>query len=189
MANLAEIDEAVTAEVLVAKITLLKCTSSYPADPNNVNLKTIPNLEEVLDVKWDYLITLWVLVAIGAISLGASIIEKHFTLNRADGGIDSAFSMEPHEFSLLRKEGDKAWQALGNIHYGGTDSEIKSKDHRRSIYIGVDLAAGEELNSKNMRIIRPGFGLPPKYFDKLKGYKVKRDISAGTPITWDLLKE
>ena len=192
MATLSEIEDA----VLTARssgcdqITLLKCTSNYPADPSNSNLKTIPNIKEVFKCEVglsDH--TLGIGVAIGAISLGANIIEKHFTISRKDGGIDSAFSMEPNEFAQLRREGDNAWRALGSIKYGGSESEVKSKEHRRSIYIAEDLMAGEKLNNKNIRIVRPGYGLPPKYFEKVLGYRVKRNIAAGTPITWELLKE
>ena len=192
MASLSEIEEAISnaKDAGCTEIVLLKCTSTYPASPKNSNLKTIPNLKDIFNCEVglsDH--TIGIGVALGAITLGATVIEKHFTLNRQDGGVDSSFSMEPNEFLQLREEGDKVWEALGTIKYGGTDAEAKSKEHRRSIYIGMDLKAGDKLSHQNLRIIRPGFGLEPKYYEKIIGYEIKRDLPAGTAITWDLLKD
>jgi N-acetylneuraminate synthase len=115
------------------------------------------------------------------------MIEKHFTLKRADGGVDSTFSLEPQEFALLRVESERAWQALGQVTYGGTPAEEKSKAFRRSLYISADLAAGETLTTRNVRAVRPGFGLPPKHLEEILGRRVNRDVEAGTPLSWDLL--
>tara|TARA_B100000886_G_scaffold335824_1_gene293560 strand:+ start:64580 stop:65569 length:990 start_codon:yes stop_codon:yes gene_type:complete len=192
MASIGEINDAVNTARNNGcnEIVLLKCTSTYPASPENTNLKTIPNIKEVFNCEVglsDH--TMGIGVALGAISLGATVIEKHFTLKRSEGGIDSSFSIEPSELSQLRQEGDKVWQALGCIKYGGTKSELKSKEHRRSLYIGEDLKAGDTLSSKNIRIVRPGFGLAPKYLEKIVGQRIQKDCTAGTPITWELLKE
>ena len=126
-------------------------------------------------------------VAVAAVALGACLIEKHFTLSRADGGVDSAFSMEPYEFRQLRQESERAWLALGTVTYGGTRSEVKSRAFRRSLYIAHDVKAGELLTSANVRVVRPGFGLAPKFREMVLGRRVARDAPAGTPITWQLL--
>ena len=115
------------------------------------------------------------------------LIEKHFTLSRADGGVDSAFSLEPAEFRTLREETDRAWQALGDIRYGGTDAEKDSRAFRRSLYVVEEMKAGEPLTPRNMRAIRPGFGLPPKHYDLLMGKHINRDLAKGTPLSWDLI--
>jgi sialic acid synthase SpsE len=126
-------------------------------------------------------------VAVASVALGAVVIEKHFTLRRADGGVDSAFSMEPEEFKLLRVESERAWQALGSVRYGGSAAEEKSRVFRRSLYISADVRAGDRLTLENVRIIRPGFGLPPKHYETVLGRRVSRDAPAGTPIDWSLL--
>ncbi len=190
MATLAEIDDAVRAahEAGCRQIVLLKCTSTYPATPANTNITTIPNLREAtgcLVGLSDH--TMGCGVAVAAVALGAVAVEKHFTLRRSEGGVDSAFSMEPEEFKLLRVETERAWQALGRVRYGGSAAEEKSRLFRRSLYISVDVCAGDRLTPKNVRIIRPGFGLPPKYYDAVLGKRVNRDTHAGTPIDWTLL--
>ena len=190
MATVAEIDEAVRTarDAGCREIVLLKCTSTYPATPENTNIRTIPNMRDTFGCEVglsDH--TMGTGVAVGAIALGATVIEKHFTLRRSDGGVDSAFSMEPEEFTALRVEGDRAWQSLGHITYGGTSAELKSRAHRRSLYIGRDLAAGTVLSRDNVRIVRPGFGLPPKHLEAVLGRRIGRDAAAGTPLTWDLL--
>ena len=190
MATAAEIDEAVQAArgAGCQDIALLKCTSTYPATPENTNLRTIPNLRETFGCEVglsDH--TMGHGCAVAAVAMGAVLIEKHFTLRRADGGVDSAFSLEPGEFLQLRVETERAWQALGQVTYGGTAAEEKSRAFRRSLYIARDVKAGETLDSSNLRIVRPGFGLPPKYYDMLLGKRVSRDLSAGTPLSWDLL--
>ena len=126
-------------------------------------------------------------VSIAAVALGATVIEKHFTLCRADGGVDSAFSLEPAEINALVVETERAWQALGKVSYGPTESEKKSLVFRRSIYVAEDIKAGEPFTAKNLRIIRPGNGLPPKYLDMLLGKKADRDYHKGTPVTWAFL--
>jgi N-acetylneuraminate synthase len=189
MASVAEIGEAVSAaRAAGAKdIILLKCTSTYPATPENSNLATIPNLAETFgtDVGLsDH--TMGVGVAVASVALGACLIEKHFTMARADGGVDSAFSLEPQEFRLLREETDRAWQAVGQVAYGGTRAEEASRQFRRSLYISRDVKAGETLSAENVRAVRPGYGLPPKFMSVLTGKTVARDLPAGTPTDWTM---
>ena len=131
--------------------------------------------------------TMGVGVSVAAVALGATVIEKHFTLKRADGGVDSAFSLEPEELRMLVVETERAWLALGQVSYGPTELEKKSLVFRRSIYIAEDLKAGEVLTPKNLRCVRPGKGLPPKYYDMLLGRRVNRDVKKGTPMEWDLI--
>ncbi len=126
-------------------------------------------------------------VSVAATALGASVIEKHFTLSREDGGVDSAFSMEPHELKQLREETKWASQALGRVIYGPTDAEVKSLALRRSLYIAEDMNAGEVLNRNNLRRVRPGYGLPSKYYESLLGLKIGRPVKAGTPMDWSLI--
>jgi N-acetylneuraminate synthase len=122
------------------------------------------------------------------VALGATVIEKHFTLNRAEGGVDSTFSMEPDEMAQLVLESERAWQALGQVSYGPTDAEQKSLQFRRSLYIVQDLKAGDVLTRDNVRAIRPGLGLPTKYQEQLLGKSVKHDVKKGTALGWDLIK-
>lgn len=131
--------------------------------------------------------TMGVGAAVAAAAHGPTVIEKHFTLNRADGGVDSAFSLEPDEMKQLVIETERAWQALGRVSYRPTDAEKKSLQYRRSLYIVQDMEAGEELTGVNLRRIRPGHGLPPKYYELLLGRKVRQSIKKGTPVTWDLV--
>ena len=190
MASLAELDEAVTAarDAGCSDLILLKCTSAYPATPENTNLCTIPHMRELFDCEIglsDH--TLGIGVAVAAVALGATVIEKHFTLSRDDGGMDAAFSMEPVELRTLVIETERAWQALGKVMYGPTEAEKASLQYRRSIYIAEDLKAGDVLDGNNTKIIRPGVGLPPKYLDVVLGRSVRNDILRGTPLSWDLL--
>ena len=190
MASIAELDEAVTTarEAGCKDLVLLKCTSSYPATPENTNILTIPHLRELFNCEVglsDH--TMGVGVSVASVALGATVIEKHFTLCRADGGVDSAFSLEPPEMNALVVETERAWQALGKVSYGPTESEKKSLVFRRSIYVAEDIKAGEAFTANNLRIIRPGNGLPPKYLDMLLGKKADRDYPKGTPVTWDFL--
>ena len=190
MASIAEIADAVdTARAAGCKdLVLLKCTSTYPALPEYSNLRTIPHLRELFqcDVGLsDH--TLGIGVATSAVALSASVIEKHFTLSRADGGVDSMFSLEPHELTALVVETQRAWQALGHIHYGPTEAERHAISRRRSLYIVEDLKPGDVLTSANLRRIRPGRGLPPKYYEILIGRSVNRNVLKGTPVSWDLL--
>jgi sialic acid synthase SpsE len=190
MATLAEIDEAVRAArgAGCRDLTLLKCTSSYPAPPTCSNLRTIPHLRELFGCEVglsDH--TLGIGAAVASIALGATVIEKHLTLSRAEGGVDAAFSLEPAELGQLMAETRAAWQALGAVQSGPTDAEKSSRVFRRSLYICEDLAAGERLTAKNLRAIRPGYGLPPKYIDQLLGMRVKQAVKRGTRLSWDLI--
>ncbi len=189
MASLAELDDAVSAarEAGCKDLILLKCTSSYPSSPENTNLLTIPHLRDLFNCEVglsDH--TLGVGAALASVALGASVIEKHFTLSRADGGVDSAFSVEPNEMKNLVEESERAWVALGRVSYGPTEAEIKSLAFRRSLYVSEDMAAGEELTEKNVRAIRPGYGLPPKYLEVVLGLHCKKAVKRGTPLSWDL---
>jgi len=190
MATAAELDETVRAarEAGCRDIILLKCTSTYPASPENTNLMTIPHLKELFGCQVglsDH--TLGIGVAVAAVALGATVIEKHFTLSREDGGVDAAFSMEPAEMALLVAETQKARQALGTVAYGPTKAEEGSLKHRRSLYFATDLKAGTEIAPEHIRAIRPGLGLPPKYYEVVIGKRVRRDISKGTPVRWELI--
>jgi N-acetylneuraminate synthase len=190
MATIAELEEAVQAvrETGNNQIVLLKCTSTYPASPENTNIRTIPHLKDLFNTQVglsDH--TMGVGVAVTSVALGATVIEKHFTLSRADGGVDSTFSLEPDEMKSLVMETERAWQSLGGISYGATDAEKASLQFRRSLYISEDLQAGDILTDKNVRAIRPGYGLPPKYIDQLLGKPVRKNVLKGTPISWDIL--
>jgi len=190
MATASELDEAVrTAREAGCKdLILLKCTSTYPATPENTNILTIPHLRELFHCQAglsDH--TMGIGVAVASVALGATVIEKHFTLRRADGGVDSAFSMEPEEMRLLVTESERARRALGNVSYGPTDKEQASVNYRRSIYVTQDMKAGDAFNKENLRAIRPGFGLPPKYYDVILGKSARQDIKKGTPLSWALV--
>ena len=189
MATVAELDETVRAarEAGCNDLILLKCTSTYPATPENTNILTIPHMRELFGCEVglsDH--TLGIGVSVAGAALGAAVIEKHFTLNRADGGVDSAFSLEPTEMAQLVVETERAWQALGQVSYGPTDAEKKSVQFRRSLYVVKDIKAGEVLTRENVRAIRPGFGLPTKYLEEVLGKKVNQDVKRGTPICWKL---
>lgn len=190
MASIAEIAEAVeTARTAGCQdLVLLKCTSTYPASPENSHLRTIPHMRDLFGCQVglsDH--TLGIGAAVAAVALGATIIEKHFTLSRAEGGVDSAFSLEPHELASLVSETRRAWEALGKIQYGPTEAESKAVFRRRSLYIAEDMEPGDVLTPQNLRRIRPGHGLSPKYYDMLLGRRVTKSIKKGTPVTWDLL--
>lgn len=192
MATKVEITEAVDAARSAGckDLILLKCTSTYPASPKNTNLNTISHMRKLFNCEVglsDH--TLGIGAAVAAVAVGASVIEKHFTLSRADGGVDSAFSLEPSELSSLVSETKRAFQALGDISYGATEAEKSSRSRRRSLYIGENMKAGEVLTAKNLRRIRPGNGLLPKYYEKLLGKKIKFDTPKGTPVSWDLILE
>ncbi|QYA08675.1 pseudaminic acid synthase [Agrobacterium larrymoorei] len=190
MASLAELDDAVRAarEAGCRDLVLLKCTSTYPATPLNSNVLTIPHMKDLFgcDIGLsDH--TMGVGVAVAAVAHGATVIEKHFTLKRADGGVDSTFSLEPEEMKSLVIETERAWQSLGHVVYGAVEAEQKSLAFRRSIYVAEDIKAGELLTEKNLRIVRPGFGIAPKYYEMLLGRKARADLKAGTATTWDLI--
>ena len=191
MATAGEIDEAVRAarEAGCRDLVLLKCTSTYPATAANTNISTIPHLRALFGCEVglsDH--TMGCGVSVAATALGATVIEKHFTLRRADGGVDSSFSMEPHELRQLREETERAWQAVGQISYGPTAAEMKSLAFRRSLYIAQDMKADDVITSENLRCVRPGFGLPPKHLDSLLGQRIGCDVVAGTPMAWSLLR-
>jgi len=169
---------------------LLKCTSSYPASPQFSNISTIPDIREKFQCEVglsDH--TLGMAASIAAVAHGATIIEKHFTLNRADGGVDSAFSLEPKEMKNLVIETERARSSIGNISYGPTESEKGNIKFRRSIYISSDITKGDHLDSNNIKVIRPGLGLLPKYYNHILGKKVNQDLKAGTALTWDFIEE
>tara|TARA_B100000700_G_scaffold319589_1_gene415007 strand:+ start:203 stop:1246 length:1044 start_codon:yes stop_codon:yes gene_type:complete len=186
-----EIEEAVeTLKIGGCKeFALLKCTSAYPALPTNSNILTIPDLRKNFNCEVglsDH--TMGIGTALAAISHGATIIEKHFTLDRKDGGVDSSFSIEPTEMKILVEESARAWQALGKISYGPTESEKSGINLRRSIYVVKDINKGEKITKKNIRIIRPGKGLAPKYFEEILGRETNQNLKEGTAFTWEFLK-
>lgn len=190
MAGVAELGEAVAAarESGCSDLVLLKCTSSYPAPADDTNIMTIPHMRELFGCEVglsDH--TMGVGVSVASVALGASVIEKHFTLARADGGVDSAFSLEPHELKSLVLETERAWRSLGAVSYGPTAPEMKSLMYRRGLRITADLAPGDVLTTANVRAIRPGGELSSKYLDVVLGRKVKVAVPRGAPLSWDLL--
>jgi pseudaminic acid synthase len=183
--SVSEIDEAVNTlrKHGCNDLTLLKCTSAYPADPREINLNTIPHMAALFDCDVglsDH--TLGIGVSVASIGFGVTCIEKHITMSRADGGVDSSFSMEPHEFASLVTEGNRAHQALGRVFYGLERGESKVSAGKRSIYASRDIAPGEFFTEHNIRVIRPGFGLHPRYFESLLGQRAERAISLGEPL-------
>lgn len=192
MATIEELEETVqTARAFGCKdLILLKCTSTYPASPENTNITTIPDMRDRFGCQVglsDH--TMGIGVAVGSIALGATIIEKHFTISRAEKGVDSAFSMEPDEMKSLVIEAERVWRSLGHVSYGTTSEEKKSLKFRRSIYVVKDIKPGDILTTDNLRVIRPGFGLAPKYYDQLIGKTAAKEIKAGTPTDFSLLEE
>lgn len=190
MASVAELHEAVQAarEAGCRDLVLLKCTSSYPADPRSSNLASIPHMRSTFGCQIglsDH--TMGIGAAIASVALGATVIEKHVTLLRADGGVDSAFSMEPVELAQLVEESRTAWQTVGEVFLGPTPAELPALKFRRSLYICEDLQAGDELTARSLRAIRPGLGLAPKFIDALLGKRVNRAVKRGTPASWDLI--
>lgn len=191
MATMAEIDDAVSVarEAGARDLVLLKCTSTYPAQPDDSNVLTIPDLRARFGCEVglsDH--TMGVGVAAAAVAHGATVIEKHVTLSRADGGVDCAFSLEPAELRALVVETERAWRALGRVTYGPSESEKHSLVFRRSLYVAEDLEAGDVLTTKNLRCVRPGAGLSPKFFTTLLGRKVKQTVKKGAPMKWDLVE-
>ena len=186
MATLGELEDAVRTarDAGCTQLMLLKCTSNYPSSPENTNLRTIPHLQELFNTEVglsDH--TMGIGAAVAAIALGASVVEKHFTLARADGGVDSAFSLEPAELASLVSETERAWQALGQVCYGPTEAEQKSLVFRRSIYVAEDIAEGEVFSTTNIRIVRPGNGAPPSFYKQILGLEARRCYQAGTPFS------
>lgn len=190
MATVAELDETVRAArgAGCEDLVLLKCTSTYPSTPENTNALTIPHLRELFGCEVglsDH--TMGVGVSVASAALGATVIEKHFTLSRAEGGVDSAFSMEPAELAQLVVETERAWQSLGHVSYGPTEAEKKSLHYRRSLYVVKDLKAGDILTHESVRAIRPGLGLPTKHLETVLGRTVKEDVKKGTALEWQML--
>lgn len=185
MATLAELDDLVRSarEAGCEDLILLKCTSTYPATPESTNISTIPHMRKLFDTQVglsDH--TMGTGVSVASVALGATVIEKHFTLSRADGGVDSAFSMEPDEMKALVTETERAWQALGKVSYGTTEKEISSLKFRRSIYVAKDIKAGEQFTKDNIKVIRPGNGLAPKYYEQVLHTLAKKDMKVGDPL-------
>ncbi len=191
MATLAELDETVRAarEAGCKHLALLQCTSTYPATPQDSDLLTIPHMREAFGCEIglsDH--TMGLGVSVASVALGATVIEKHFTLARADGGVDSVFSMEPAEMAALVVETERAWQAMGSVRYGpASEREALSRNYRRSLYVIRDMAAGEVFTPDNLRAIRPGLGLPPKFYEDLLGKRVNQPVTRGTPAGWNLV--
>lgn len=191
IANLTDIEEAVNACKRMGnyQIALLKCTSAYPAPYEEVNLRTIPNLSETFGVVSglsDH--TLGISVPIAAVALGAKIIEKHFTFSRADGGPDAAFSLEPDELKQMVKSVREVEKALGEVSYKLTEKMKKNREFSRSLFITEDIKAGEVFTDKNLRSIRPGFGIHPRYYYNIIGKEAKQDVQKGTPVNWNFIK-
>ena len=190
MATFAELDETVESARSAGcnDLVLLKCTSTYPSTPDDSNILTIPEMRSRYGCEIgisDH--TMGIGVSVAAVALGATVVEKHFTLQRSDGGVDSAFSMEPQEMPQLVIETERAWQALGKVQHGPTEKEKASLVFRRSLYVVADVKAGEKLTSTNVRAIRPGNGIAPKFYDEVIGKTAKRDIARGTPLSHDLI--
>jgi pseudaminic acid synthase len=190
MASIAELDEAVTAarEAGCKDLVLLKCTSTYPATPANTNALTIPHMRQLFGCEVglsDH--TMGVGVSVAAVAHGATVIEKHFTLSRAEGGVDSAFSLEPAEMQSLVVETERAWQCLGSVTYGPTEAEKKSLVYRRSLYVAEDMAEGSTFTPSNLRVVRPGLGLKPRFYEEVLGRRVSRAVRKGEPLSWELV--
>ena len=190
MASVSELELSVsTARAAGCKnLVLLKCTSTYPALPTNTNLQTIPHMRQLFacDVGLsDH--TMGVGASVAAVALGACVIEKHFTLSRAEGGVDSAFSLEPAELKALVAETRRAFDAMGQVQYGSTAAEKSSIVFRRSLYVVKDIAAGDVLTAENVRAIRPGLGLAPKHYEAVMGKRARMSVKAGTALSWELI--
>ncbi len=191
MASLKELDEVVNYIVNNGgpDYAILKCTSSYPASPGDSNLITIPTLRKIYNCEIGFSDhTLGLGASLAAVGLGATIIEKHFTLNRLDGGVDSTFSLNPTEMEQLVYESENAWLSVGNVQFGPCKSEVKTIKQRRSIYIAKNIKKGEIITESHLKVIRPGFGIKPKYYKTIKGMTIKRDVEKGTAFSWEFLK-
>lgn len=190
LANISDIDEAVRTlrKAGCKDLVLLKCTSTYPASPETTHLNTIPHLRNMFGCHVglsDH--TMGIGAAIASVALGATVIEKHFTLRRADGGVDSTFSIEPEELKNLVVESERAFLAMGKVYYGIQESEEKSLRFKRSVYVVKNVKAGEVFTKDNLRVIRPGDGMQPKFFEQILGKTASKNIEAGTPLSWELL--
>ena len=192
MASLADLERAVNTarDAGCTNLVLLKCTSTYPASPHNTNIRTIPHLRTLFGTQVglsDH--TMGIGVSVASVALGATVIEKHLTLSRDDGGVDSSFSLEPSEFAALALETNRAWESIGSVRYGPTKAELKNIMFRRSIYVSKDIQIGDRFSSENLRIVRPGHGLPPYLLDSLLGKVSAKEFKAGTPLNFDQLFE
>lgn len=190
LASLGELSDAVEAARAAGchQLMLLKCTSAYPADPGDMNLRTIPHMKTLFDLEVglsDH--SLGIEAAVASVALGASLIEKHLTISRAEGGVDASFSLEPAELAELVRATRNVWCGLGGVRYGPTASETNSLQFRRSLFISRDLEAGEALSPENVRVVRPGQGLSPRFWEFVVGRKVRDKVTRGTPLSWDLL--
>jgi pseudaminic acid synthase len=191
VANIADIQESI--KVLehngCKELILLKCTSTYPASPETTNILTIPHMKEL----YNYPIglsdhTMGIGVSVASVALGACVIEKHLTLNRAAGGVDAAFSLEPNEFKNLTIESERAWLGLGKINYELTDKEKKSLQFKRSLYFVKDIQAGETITSVHIKSIRPANGLHTRFYETVLGKIASQNIKAGTPLNFEMIK-
>lgn len=190
LATITDLDEAVRTlrDAGCKDLVLLKCTSTYPATPENTHLATIPHMRELFKCHIglsDH--TMGIGAAVAAVALGARVVEKHFTLRRADGGVDSTFSIEPDELKNLVIESERAFLAMGQVFYGVQEAEKKSLRFKRSLYVVKDVKAGDTFTADNLRVIRPGDGMQPKFYETILGKTASRDIKAGTPLTWEVL--
>ena len=190
MATLGELELSVSAarEAGCRELILLKCTSTYPATPQNTHLRTLPHLRQLFGCEVglsDH--TMGTGASVAAVALGATVVEKHFTLSRAAGGVDASFSLEPAELASLVVETERAWYALGQVHYGPTEAERTSLVFRRSLYVVRDMAEGEPFSAENVRAIRPGLGLPPRHIDSVLSRRARQPIRRGTPLGWPLV--
>ena len=192
MATLPEIEEAVQAVYSMGnyQLALLKCSSSYPAIPTHMNLKTIPDMKERFRLPVglsDH--SMGSIAAVTAVALGANIIEKHFCLGREIENPDSSFSMEPEEYRKMVEEIRQAERAMGKVSYELSEEEISSRNIRKSIFVSADIKKGERLTPENIRVVRPACGMEPKYYEKVLGKRAKEDIAFGTPLSWDQICE
>lgn len=192
LADIKQIHEAVECarQNGASDIVLLKCTSQYPANPKNVNLRTLPHMRDLFNCEVglsDH--TQGIGTAIASVAYGGTVIEKHFNLNEDDSSLDDAFSIGAHEMKQLVDECQAAWEAQGSVFYGITDEELNSLQYRRSLYVVQAIKKGEVLSYENVRAIRPGFGLAPKHLPHIIGRQVTEDLKIGTPINWDFIGE
>ncbi len=190
LATITDLDEAVRTlrDAGCKDLVLLKCTSTYPATPENTHLATIPHMRELFKCHIglsDH--TMGIGAAVAAVALGARVVEKHFTLRRADGGVDSTFSIEPDELKNLVIESERAFLAMGQVFYGVQEAEKKSLRFKRSLYVVKDVKAGDIFTADNLRVIRPGDGMQPKFYETILGKTASQDLKAGTPLTWEVL--
>lgn len=191
VASIADIQESVGVlrKYGCKDLVLLKCTSTYPATPESTNLLTIPHMKELFDCQIglsDH--TMGIGAGIAAVALGARVLEKHFTLRRADGGVDSSFSLEPEELKNLVIESERAFLAMGKVNYILSEKEQKSLQYKRSLYVVEPMKAGDVFSKKNIRSIRPSNGLHTRYYEEILGKTATKNIEAGTALSWELVK-